>query len=603
MAAMLRDGLAQDSFMLREGLRVAVAQLLDTVPRALDVGEEKGDAAAWEFGHQPEFCLGFAGQLLYDLPMALRLGRVWIAGAMVTGGVILFAGSALANHNGRTVHKGGTFRIATASLDAIDPATAYGAGSYLSATCAQLVRGADASARIVPEVAAAFPRISPDGRTYTFTLRKGYRFNTGGRVTAASFAHELNRVLNPNLASPYSGYFTDIVGAQDVLDGHASKASGIQAHGYRLVFHLTRPVPDLTARLTLNAACSVPSALPVEPGGIGAPLPAAGPYYIAAYLPGRKLLIKRNRFYHGSRPHRVNKFVVSFVDTEATALAEVKAGQADWSDVSNDVLIEGLSPRERTDKARFFIRPFLGMRYLVMNTSRGIFKNNPRLRRAVNFAIDRSALVRQLGGPLAGRPTNHYLPTSLPGSLNTRIYPLKRPNLKRARALARGHLRGGRVVLYSTDSGWRITQVQIIERDLRKIGIQVQVQEFPPELYFTKIFNLTEPYDLAILGLGPDYPDPYAFLNEMLTGHSLRYPQSFNIARFDSPKYNRLLAHAARLSGPARYRVYGKLDIQLARESAPLAAYMNDNILTYVSKRTGCVIANPFLDLAAVCLK
>jgi peptide/nickel transport system substrate-binding protein len=523
---------------------------------------------------------------------------------MLTGGFILFAGSALANRDARGVHKGGTFRIATASLDAIDPATAYGAGSYLSATCAQLVRGADAvSARIVPEVAAAFPRISPDGRTYTFTLRRGYRFNTGGRVTAASFAHELNRVLNPKLASPYSGYFTDIVGAQDVLDGRASEASGIQAHGYKLVFRLTRPVPDLTARLTLNAACSVPAALPVEPGGIGAPLPAAGPYYIAEYLPGRRLLIKRNRFYHGPRPHRVDKFVVSFVDTEATALAEVKAGQADWSDVNNDVLIDGLSPRERANKARFFVRPFLGVRYLAMNTSRGIFKNNPRLRRAVNFAIDRSALVRQLGGPLAGRPTNHYLPKSMPGSLNTHIYPLEHPNLKRARALARGHLRRGRAVLYSTDSGWRITQVQIIERDLRMIGIKLEIQEFPPELYFTKIFNLKEPYDLALLGLGPDYPDPYAVLNAMLAGPSLKLPQSFNIARFNSPRYNRLLSHAARLSGPARYRVYSKLDIQLARDAAPLAAYMNDNILTYVSKRTGCVIASPFLDLASVCLK
>ena len=60
---------------------------------------------------------------------------------------------------------------------------------------------------------------------------------------------------------------------------------------------------------------------------------------------------------------------------------------------------------------------------------------------------------------------------------------------------------------------------------------------------------------------------------------------------------------SSRLTGSARYRAYGRLDVDLSRNGAPAVAYENESILTLVSKRTGCLVLNPFLDLAAVCLK
>ena len=72
---------------------------------------------------------------------------------------------------------------------------------------------------------------------------------------------------------------------------------------------------------------------------------------------------------------------------------------------------------------------------------------------------------------------------------------------------------------------------------------------------------------------------------------------------FDSPRYNRLLNVATRLSGPARSRAFGRIDLELARDAAPAIAYAHDNTLTFVSARTGCIVLNPSLDLAAVCLR
>ena len=81
-------------------------------------------------------------------------------------------------------------------------------------------------------------------------------------------------------------------------------------------------------------------------------------------------------------------------------------------------------------------------------------------------------------------------------------------------------------------------------------------------------------------------------------------PEFGNFSYFNSPKYNRALAQASRIpTGPERYRTYGELDVDIARNAAPAIAVSYDNTPTLVSARTGCVIVNPELDLAAVCLK
>ena len=108
-----------------------------------------------------------------------------------------------------------------------------------------------------------------------------------------------------------------------------------------------------------------------------------------------------------------------------------------------------------------------------------------------------------------------------------------------------------------------------------------------------------EPFDIAWTpGWAPDYTDPYAFINVLLHGDS-------NLSRFDLPRFNRRMDRAARLSGAARYRAYGELDVALARVAAPLVAYGFGYTRTLVSNRLDprCRILRPGLDLAAVCLK
>jgi hypothetical protein len=119
-------------------------------------------------------------------------------------------------------------------------------------------------------------------------------------------------------------------------------------------------------------------------------------------------------------------------------------------------------------------------------------------------------------------------------------------------------------------------------------------ERFPP---FARVARPGEPFDLAFNSWGPDYPDPSASLNAILDNPSIE-------PTLNDPAYQRRLAAAARLSGPERYLVYGKLDLDLARYAAPFIAFGNPGSEDFFSRRIGCQTYGVYeLDLAALCLR
>jgi peptide/nickel transport system substrate-binding protein len=527
----------------------------------------------------------------------MRLGSLW-RNALLTAG-LLALGTALLGIAGcnKSSRKNTIFRIA-GMPDSIDPALSLDATLELRATCALLMNYPDKpppdGTRLVPEVAAAYPTVSNGGKTYTFTIRPGFRFNTGEQVTPTSFAHEINRVLSPAMKSPAVQSVQDIVGAQAVLDGKATNASGVKVRGDKLIIELTGAARDFPARVSTVSFCAVPTNLPIDPEGVGAPFPGAGPYYAAEFIAGRRLVLKRNPSYGGTRPHHIDRFEVS----SANPVSAVENGTAEFADVTNSADLAHLDPKYRS---QLFSVPGTAIRYVVLNSSQPLFKDNVALRQAVNFAIDRPALLRQRGAT-TGRTTDQYLTPSMPGFVDAHIYPLDGPNVSKAKALARGHTRSGKAVLYVKDTPVDVGQAQILQGDLKAIGLAVKVRKFPGPALFQKLFTPGTQYDMTLLGWGPDYFDPYEILNVLFDGRLIGTPTNYNTAYFNSPKSNESLARASTLTGQARYDAYGKLDVDLARNEAPIAAYATEDALTFVSKRVGCRVLNPFLDLAAVCL-
>ena len=332
-------------------------------------------------------------------------------------------------------------------------------------------------------------------------------------------------------------------------------------------------------------------------------MPSAGPYYVASYTPGQGVVLRRNPNYRGSRPHRLARIELAVGVAKEKGVRQIEAGKADYAldgiaPTMDSKLVAQYGPGSeaaKKDRQQYFINASPWLDYIALNTHRPLF-HDVRMRKAVNYALDRRSLARlgDFGSPFPDRPTDQYLPPSIAGFTDARVYPL-RPDLATARRLAGRRVRSA--VLYTCILPTCAQQAQIIKANLAAIGVDVQVEPFTVDELFKRLGTKNEPFDLATTGWVADYMDPSQFLNVLLLGGT--------IPTFDDPAYRRKLTAAARLSGPARYLAYGRLDVDLARNAAPLAAIGNASIRDFFSARVGCQVFNPLygMDLAALCIR
>jgi ABC-type transport system substrate-binding protein len=287
---------------------------------------------------------------------------------------------------------------------------------------------------------------------------------------------------------------------------------------------------------------------------------------------------------------------------------QIASGKLDWAYVTVNTWSARsaeLARRYGVNKSQFFVKPGPFLRMFVLNASRPLFRDNPKLRQAVNFALDRTAMLRVFG-PHFGLRTDSYLPPGLPGSRRVHPYPVKYPDLAKARALARGHTKSGKAIYYSCDSvGIRcIDHAQVVQDNLKQIGIDVEIKQFPYAAYVAKVGTRGEAFDLTDELVIAPWVDPYQYVNRLLDGRTLRPTGNVNLSYFNSARYNKRIDDAGRQSGPARYAAYGRLALDIARDAAPMAAYSTRNHRFLVSSRVGCVgVAAHGLDLAGLCLR
>ena len=185
--------------------------------------------------------------------------------------------------------QGGILRVETSRIvDSLDPAILGGTVEVpiAYATCAKLLNYPDepgrGGSRLEPELAAALPTVSGGGRTYSFRIRPGYRFSppSGEPVTAATMEYSIERSLTPRIGSPGAGILSDV--------------KAVHAAGDTLTVRLARPSPTFLARITTPFFCAVPIGTPIDPEGVQR-VPAAGPYFVASYVPARKSCCGRTR--------------------------------------------------------------------------------------------------------------------------------------------------------------------------------------------------------------------------------------------------------------------------------------------------------------------
>jgi ABC-type transport system substrate-binding protein len=504
-----------------------------------------------------------------------------------------------------------SFSLAEDWLDDTDPAHAYPSPPYRMqfeyATGAQLLNYPDAPAprgkRLEPEVAAAMPSLSRDGRTYTFHVRSGYRFSppSNEEVTAETFKASIERALSPGFGDDAPGYYvlTDVVGAKAFHEGKAPDISGIRADGDVLRIRLVAPAGDFATRLSLPFFAAVPIGTPVVNGGLQTPIPSAGPYYMKVRWQDSLVVLERNPNYHGPRPHRLARIVYDINNTTRRTVSRIESGEADYTaDVLSESTFAAGGPLDRRfgrgASPRLVQTPQLAFRFLVFNTERGPFVD-ARLRRAVNYALNRPALAA-LEHEL---PSAAYLPPGLAGG-GAAAYPLK-PALGKARALAKGF--HGKVVLYACGGASCTAAARVVRASLAPIGMSVAIKQFDDQ--YAESQKPGARYDMVLLGWSYDWPDPYMILNGFLDPNGFRFafgPKPISIPA----KYRKELERVALLRGDARAAAYRKLSVKLAREVAPFAVFSTAVLPEFFSARVGCRVTQPIVgavDIGTLCIR
>ncbi len=544
-----------------------------------------------------------------------------IAMAMVGAGLLLAAATASASSKaskapgavGKHGAKGGTLKVEDDSdFDYVDPQLDYLSSGWEMQFVTQVTlfrfpdKNGDAGKQLVPEGAAGFPIISKDGKTYTFKIKTGFRFSNGKAVTAQNYAYAMLRGLDPKMSSPAVAFMTDIIaGASAFNEGKASSVSGIKVvNPTTLVIKLTQPAPDLIARLSMPFFSATDLGVPIDPAGVNT-YPSAGPYYISARTPNRQVILKLNPYYKGSRPHNWDAIDIEIGNTLETIQLNVESGKTDWAQSGIPATAYAQEAQKfGVNKSQFWVYPQLGTSYLAMNRDRALFKNNPKLAQAVNFATDRHALVIQAGA-FAGKRNDLILPPGINGYIDKHYYP-NLPNFKRAQTLANGNTRDGNAVLFTTNRTTDLNRAAVYQYDLKQIGINVSVKTFTRGVQIRQESLRGAPFDLTTEGWIADYADPYDFINILLDGSTLSEDNNVNVAYYNNPKYVKAMHAAALLTGAARYKAYGALDQAITKNDPAWAVRYNFNDRIFVSKRIGCMTYPPGLalvDMAALCIK
>jgi len=442
-------------------------------------------------------------------PIALDIsdGELWVASAAPPGS-----------------HIGGTLRVVRAlDVPSLDPAAFSGAAwSALTITNDGLLAyrrtGGPAGAELVADLATTIPEPSDGGRTWTFTLRPGIRYADGRAVLASHVRYGLERSLALRSQDEvyYSG-FASIAGAGSCLQHPGEPcdlSEGIEVDdpAGRITFHLLRPEPGFLNLMALPLAYAVPTDVPVQLLDVGEAIPATGPYVVASYEPRTLRLVRNPQFHVWSTVAKPDGYpdeiVWTTVPDDDRRIGLVEAGEADgfslWRFEDPAVRLT------RRSLDRLAIGPWAAHTFTQLAFDFYRLRSDlpplddERVRRAINFAIERDVLAAKIGFP-PGTETCQGLTPNMIGYRPYCPYTAdpdpsgvwKGPDMEAARELVQeAGATGARIDVFVPDDHHRV-EAEYFLGVLRRVGLR-------PRATDDDIAAHAEP-----TGFAYDYPSPY----------------------------------------------------------------------------------------------
>jgi len=573
------------------------------------------------------------------------------AGALAVGAVVLAAaacggggdgGGSSASGGG----EGGTYRVGWENsfgfTDSFDPTGEYlgeGIGIYSNLLIRTLAGykhiAGSAGNELVPDLATEVPQPTDGGKTYTFKLRQGVKFGppVSREVTSKDLLYAFERLAKPSNGGQYAFYYSVIRGFDDYGAGKAQTIAGIETPDDRtIVFHLTKPTGDFLYRVSMPATGPIPEEVAKcfdgKPGAYGRDLVSTGPYMIegadavsasscSALKPmsgfdgQSRMMLVRNPAYDPktdsgeAREALPDRFEFTVNANADDILNRVEAGNLDdeISSIPSTVLRRYVTSPDLKDK----LHQNSGDRtwYLTMNLTQPPF-DDVHVRRAMNWVMDKAALVQAWGGPAIGDVANHVAPDTLLNDQLTDFAPYATDGNHGDVAKAKAAMKGSKydssgdgtcsapacknVLLLADVRQVDTKMLPVIKSSAAKIGITFTVRSV--EGAYPVIQTPSRNIPLAERpGWGKDYADAYTFFNPLFDGRTIIPNGNTNYSLIGItpataknvgvkgnvqgvPSVNADLDRCAALGGNDRLACYGNLDRKLMTDIVPWVPYL-----------------------------
>lgn len=427
--------------------------------------------------------------------------------------------------------------------------------------------------------------ISPDGKTYTFVLRRGVRFHNGREVKADDVVYSLERLLLPESKRP-EWLMPMVVGsANRYRDETHSVPVGIEAAGeYTVRIRLVEPfAPFLQHLCTVNCAIVPREAVEDTSQPFARNPVGIGPFRLTEWRGNERLVLKRNDAYFRGKP-KLEAVQFLIVKDPNTRMEKYFAGELHAADITYGRMKEA---EERAGADNILRYETLRTNYIGIGMPNGEFTDRANLkpfgtkadlRHALSYALDREYLCETV---LEGRgvPAHGILPPGLPGFKPGR--PGWPHDLEKAKALlAKAGYPEGRglppLTLFHRNDPNSLKVVQAIANDFEQIGVRVTLQAREWNSFLEAVER--EPAQMFFLGWVADYPDPDNFLYVLF--NSQQFGEKGNHTWYSNPKVDELTARARELTRMEdRLPIYQSVEDILLDDCAWIVAYHVRNVV------------------------
>ena len=477
----------------------------------------------------------------------------------VLAALVLAASATLAacggddDDDGGAAAEGGEVTISqTSQPDYLDPALSYTVNGieplwlvYTPLLTYPHVEG-EAGAELIPGLAEDLPKISADGMTYTLTLRDGLKFSDGTDVKASDFEHTIKRVLN--LESGGSAFYQTIEGATEYLEKGDPEGdiSGIETDDQtgEITIKLTEADASFSNILAMWFAGIVPSDTPFK-NLTEDPPPGVGPFMITESVPNRQFVLEKNPEFEALNIPDIpvpalDKITTQIIKNASQQAQDVLDNKLDYMQDPPPADLKPTVIEQADDRYEEFATS--STYYWFMDSQYPPF-DDPLVREAVNYGIDKPALARLFAGELA--PGCSFLPPGFPGydeAFDTTECPYgdpsQPPDVAKAQDLIKqAGAEGAKVTVYGNNDDPTDKVTQAYADMLNEIGLDATPEILDGGVYFQTIGNDKTEAQTGFTNWFADFPHPLNFYF-LVDGDSIQPTNNQNNGNVDDPKIN-----------------------------------------------------------------